>query len=52
VDRLVDELLVNIRMWEILAKKEALFLGKRMWMKPLRERGRGLVSVLSFGMCV
>ena len=43
MDRLVDKLLVKIRMWEILAKNEALFLGKRMWVKPLREKGRELV---------
>ena len=43
MDRLVDKLLAQIRMWEILAKKEAFFLGKRMSVKPLRERGRELV---------
>ena len=40
MDRLVDKLLVKIRMWEILAKGEAFFLEKRMWVKPLKEWGR------------
>ena len=52
MDRLVDKFLVKIRMWEILAKKEALFLGRRMWVKPLmRERGRELVFESIFRVC-
>ena len=51
MDRLVDKFLVKIRMWEILAKGEAHFLGRIMWVKPLKERGRELVFSCEF-LCV